>query len=333
MKSSASAAVSKDTAEAAQATAPAPRGVNWRKLLDRLFLVGGLVMLVYVVSRYPLAELGAACAHMGGKVALTLFVALGWHSTNSMGMYYLFDGRVRWRTLMWVRLAAEGYNSLLAGIGGEPFRIRALSRVVPSDQVVAAVIRDKVLDHTTGYIVSGVFIVYGVLFYTLPEAMRALLATYGVIVVLVSIVGTALVLTRLPSRFGGFAIKLLGGSATAPEPVPMRLLSRALPWYFAGRILGVCEIVLLLHLLGLNANPMRAGFFDGVLNAAGTLAFMVPQAVGVFEGTSSFLFKTFGFAGSAGVVFALVRRARMLVLSLLGVALHWLGRDWKGETG
>lgn len=327
MKSAAAATLSKDEAAAAS-----PRGVAWRRLLDRLFLVGGLAMLVYVVSRYPLAELGLACAHLGGKVALTLLVALGWHSTNSMGMYYLFDRRVRWRTLLWVRLAAEGYNSLLAGIGGEPFRIRALSRVVRSDRVVAAVIRDKVLDHTTGYIVSGAFIVYGVAHYRLPEATRALLATYGIVVVLVSIVGTALVLTRLPSRFGGLAIKLLGGAATAPEPVPLRLFLRALPWYFAGRILGVCEIVLLLHLLGLNANPLRAGFFDGVLNAAGTLSFMVPQAIGVFEATSSFLFKAFGFAGAAGVVFALVRRARMLVLSLLGVALHWLGRDWKGAT-
>ena len=328
MEGSASSAAAPEIAEDEQ---PAPRRFSWRKLLDRVFLFGGLAILVYVVSRYPLAELGGACTRMGGKVVLTLLVALGWHACNSVGMYELFERRIRWRTLMWVRLAAEGYNSLIAGIGGEPFRIRALSQLVPSDQVVAAVIRDKVLDHTTGYLVSALFIGYGVLHYPLPEAMRALLATYALVVVLASVAGTALVVTRLPSRLGGYAIKIFGGAATTPEPVPARVLVRALPWYFGGRVLGVCEIVLLLHLLGLGANPLRAGFFDGVLNAAGTLAFMVPQAVGVFEGTSSFLFKTFGLAGSAGVVFALVRRARMLVLSLFGVLLHWLGRDWRGR--
>jgi hypothetical protein len=93
-------------------------------------------------------------------------------------------------------------------------------------------------------------------------------------------------------------------------------------------VLGLVEIGTLLWLLGLGIDPLKIGFVDGALNAAGTLAFMVPQAVGVFEGTSVFLFKVFTFPGPAGVVFGLVRRARMLTVSLGGVALHWMGRDW-----
>lgn len=297
--------------------------------VDLAFLAVGVVVLVWVVSRYPLAELGGACLRMGGQVSLTLLIALGWHACNSMGMAELFERRVPFRTLLWVRLAAEGYNSLIVGVGGEPFRIRALSRIEPSDRVLATVIRDKVLDHTTGYLLSASFIGYGVARYALPTAMRTSLATYAAIVAAASIAGTALVLTRLPSRAGALALKIFGGAASAPAPVPLRVFARALPWYCAGRILGVVEIALLLHLLGLGDDLLRAGFIDGVLNAAGTLGFMVPQAIGVFEGTSAYLFKLFGFAGAAGVAFALVRRARMLVMSLGGVALHWLGRDWR----
>jgi hypothetical protein len=300
------------------------------KRLDLAFLGVGLVVLVWVVSRYPLAELGGACLRMGGQVSLTLLVALGWHVCNSVGMSELFEGRVKLRTLIWVRLAAEGYNSLIIGVGGEPFRIRALSRVAPSDRVVATVIRDKLLGYTTGYFLSAGFIAYGVVHYALPAAMRTSLATYAVIVAVASIAGTALVVTRLPGRVGAVALKMFGGVAAAPEPLTARMFWRALPWYFAGRVLGVVEIALMLHLLGLGHDLWRAGFIDGVLNAAGTIGFLVPQGIGVFEGTSAYLFKTFGFAGSAGVVFALVRRARMLVMSLGGVVLHWLGRDWRG---
>lgn len=315
------------SASAAAAVRPERR---WIRRADTIFLAIGLVALVWVVSRYPLAELGGICVRMGGQVALTLLVALGWNACNSAGMAALFEGRIRVRTLLWVRLAAEGYNSLLAGVGGEPFRIRALSREAPSDVVLATVIRDKVLDHTTGYLLSATFIVVGVARYALPVTLRTSLAVYAAVVTILSIVGTALVLTRLPARLSATAVKVFGGATNVPEPVSRRVLARALPWYFAGRLLGVFEIALLLHLLGLGADPLRAGFIDGVLNAAGTLGFMIPQAIGVYEGTSAFLFKTFGFAGAGGVAFALVRRARMLAMSLMGVALHWLGRNWRG---
>lgn len=307
---------------------PEPRRF-WTRRADTIFLGLGLVALVWVVSRYPLAELAGICARMGDQVLLTLLVAVGWNACNSAGMTALFEGRIRFRTLLWVRLAAEGYNSLLAGVGGEPFRIRTLSREAPPDLVLATVIRDKVLDHTTGYLLSAAFIAVGVARYTLPVAMRDSLAAYAAVVAVVSILGSALVLTRLPGRLVTVAVKIFGGSTTPPEPVARRVLARALPWYFAGRLLGVFEIALLLHLLGLGGDPLRAGFIDGVLNAAGTLGFMIPQAIGVYEGTSAFLFKTFGFAGAAGVAFALVRRARMLTMSLMGVALHWAGRRWR----
>lgn len=304
-----------------------------RRWLDRLFLVTGLAVLAWVVSRQPLGELGRACAQLGPGIVLTLFIALGWHACNAAAQRHLYDGRIRWRSLFWARLAAEGYNSLIVGVGGEPFRIRYLSRFVPQDQVVAAIIRDRVLDPSFGYVFSAAFLLIGSTRYPLPPALRSALMLYAALTGVLGLAGVLLTVTPLPGRIGGVILRVLGRPPTTPpQPLPLRVLARILPWYFVAKALGLAEIAVLLWLLGLDHGALRVGFVDGTLNAAGTIAFMLPQAMGVFEGTSLYLFQLFGFPGPAGVAFGLVRRARMLVISFGGVALHWLGREWSAKA-
>ena len=65
-------------------------------------------------------------------------------------------------------------------------------------------------------------------------------------------------------------------------------------------------------------------FVDSFLNAAGYIGFFIPQGLGVFEKASDYVFGVIGGAsvGPAGVAFALARRGRMLVVSVLGVLAH-----------
>lgn len=303
--------------------------MNVRRWLDRFFLVAGLALMVYVVSRQPLGALVGACMQLGPGVALTLVIALGWHSCSAAAQRLLYEGRIRWRALLWARLAAEGYNSLLAGVGGEPFRIRYLSRFVPSEDVVAALIRDRVLDLSIGYVFSAAFLLVGASRYPLSTALRSSFGLYAVVTSALGLAGILLMVTPLPGRIGGTILRALGRPPAAPpKPLALGVFVRLLPWYVAAKVLGLVEIAVLLWLLGLDHGALRVGFIDGALNAAGTLAFMLPQAMGVFEGTSLYLFELFGFPGPAGVAFSLVRRTRMLAISLAGVALHWLGRNW-----
>jgi hypothetical protein len=49
---------------------------------------------------------------------------------------------------------------------------------------------------------------------------------------------------------------------------------------------------------------------------------MLPQGLGVVEGTAVFLLGTIGVAPAAATAFALVRRGRVFLLGTVGVALH-----------
>jgi hypothetical protein len=309
---------------------PAPRRFRLPRLpkwIDTVFAGLGAALLVYVVARYPLGTIAAACRQLGPWVVLVFLLPLGWHASGAGAVWLLLGRRIPWRKIVWARLAAEAYNSLFFSVGGEPFRVRFLSRFVPTDEVLAVLIRDRALDMTSGYFVSAAFLFLGLRHYTLPIAMRVSLDIYVAVTFTLAIAGTALVTTQLPARVGAVILKALGGSsATAQARVPARTVLAVLPFYIVSRALGVLEIGVLLRLLGGAFDLGQAGFFDGVLNAAGAISFFVPGGLGAFEGTSVLLFKVLGLGGPQGVVFGLVRRARMLLISVAGVALHWLGR-------
>jgi hypothetical protein len=310
-----------------------PRAWRIPRWTDAAFLAAGLALLAWMISRQPLAELGRACARIGPTALLTLFIALAWHSCSAAALGVLLDGRIRWRTLLWVRLAGESYNALLVGVGGEPFRLRTLSRHVPADRVMTAMIRERVIDLAIGFVFSGVFLLVGARRYSLAPPLRAAIALYALATVVIAVVATALVVSRIPGRAGAWLQRLLGGAQSgAATPLDASRFVRVAAFYLIARTLGLVEIGLLLHALGVEFSTLTVGFIDGNLNASSTLAFMVPQAVGVFEGTSLVMFRLFGFAAAGGIAFALVRRARMLGILVVGIFLHWLGRDWKGAA-
>jgi hypothetical protein len=167
----------------------------------------------------------------------------------------------------------------------------------------------------------------------MPAPIASGLALYSILSLVIGAAALGRGVTRTPGRRGRLMAKALGGADVTPPALGARVFLKALPWYLLVRALGLVEIGLLLWLLGFGVDAAASGFVDGALTAAGTIGFMVPQAVGVFEGTSAFLFTTLGYAGEAGVVFALARRARLLLVTGIGVALHWAGRDWRDRKG
>lgn len=305
------------------ATSKIPRWV------DRVALLAGLALLVYVLTRFPFESVIDACIQVGPLVVVTPVIALGWFACNTSALRVLLGRRVPWRDLFWNRLIGDGYNSLLplAGIGGEPWKLRHLTEFVSTDDALAAMIRDRVLENAVGLIVTGAAIGVTMSAYTLPTALHTALIAYAAISGVVGVLGMVFVVSKLPGRAGKLAGKWLGGTGSAPPtPLPVRDFVIATLWCIGGRLVGFLEIGTLLWILDLGIDPIAVLFLDSVLNAAGFISFAIPQGLGVFEGTSVYLFGVLGFPGALAIAFALARRGRMLLVALLGVALHMLHR-------
>lgn len=302
------------------------RRPNW---FDSTALVVGLVLLGYVLTRVPLADIAHACQRVGPLVLITPLIALGWNVCNTSALHVLLEGRVPWRDLLWNRLVGDGYNSVLplAGLGGEPWKLRHLTQFIATDRAIAALIRDRILENAVGLLVSSAAIATTTARFEIGPALRTALYGYVVFAAVAGLAGAALVATRLPGRIGQRLGRWLGGtSAPLPDALPPGRFVRSALWCLAGRIVGFIEIGALLWMLGLGVHVDQILWLDSVLNAAGFIGFAIPQGIGVFEGASVYLFGVLGAPAGLAVAFALARRGRMLLVSLAGVGMHLVSR-------
>ncbi len=296
-----------------------------KRWIDRALLVFGVGLLVFVVSRYSLGDIADACAIVGPAFALTLVVAFGWTLVNTRALQLLLDDAIGFRALVVIRLIGDGYNSLLpaAGVGGEPFKVRQLSASVPVDRAVTALIRDRVIENGVGLVVTAGGLAWGLSRFALPSALRAGLVTYVAIGAAAGLASFVLVLTPLPGKLGRTLGRWLGATGDAELlPLPAGRLAHLLLWYALSRFVGMLEFVALLWGLGLPHDATTVVFCYCFHHAAGFISFAIPAGLGVFEGTTVYLFSVLGFPGPLGLAFAFARRGRMIVYGLLGAALH-----------
>jgi len=294
-----------------------------KKWLVRAWLVIGLGLFAYVLSRTPFAEMLAAVAAMGPVIALSPVIAAAWFATRTSALASIVDHTAPWRTLYGLRWIGDGYNGVipLAGVGGEPFKLRILDRYLAVEDSLAALVRDRLIDNGLGFAVSATCCALGVALLRDPAAGRELLV-YAAAAFPLGLVMLALMITRVPGRLGTVVARAFGGATHEPAPLPVRAFGRALAWFALTRVLQACETGLLLHLVDAPVSVATVLYVDGALNAAGFLGFMLPQGLGVVEGAAQVVLVGLGVPLAGATAFALVRRGRVVACGVIALVVH-----------
>jgi hypothetical protein len=305
------------------------------KVRDRLGLLLGLALFAFVLSQAPLGAIGTDIGRLGPMVLLAPVLALGWHACNTCAFRVLLDARVPWRTLYWNRLVGDGYNNLipLGGVGGEPFKLRHLSRYLPAERVGVALVRDRIIESGFGFLTTGLLLVVGLSAIRAPGAARAGVWVVVVVGIAAAALSAAVATSALPGRLAARLSTLFGaGDAERVGTLGRRRLGHVVCWHMPARVLGLTEVALLLWLLNIDLSFARVALVDSAANVAGVVGFMIPQGLGVLEGATLYAFASLGHPGAAAVAFALSRRGRLLLLAALGVGLHTVSRgDARGR--
>ena len=301
------------------------RVVSWRDMrrwLLRVWLALGLALFVYVMRRQPLGSIGDAVLAMGPIVLAAPALGLVWLATRTSALARVLGGEVPWRELFVARLVGDGYNAVvpMAGVAGEPFKLERLRRYIGLDTALTGLVRDRMIDNALGLLYSA-----GCIAVALPAPGGDALATYSVVATIAGLVLLALMITKVPGRLGARVGRWCGDATRSPEPLALPVARDVVGWFLATRVLQTCETALLLHAIGMPASLRTVVLVDGALNAAGFLGFMLPQGLGVVEGTAVFLLTALGASPAAATAFALTRRARVIGLSLVGIATHVAG--------
>jgi hypothetical protein len=290
----------------------------------RCLLVVGAGLCAIMVSRFPLSEIGNACLELGPWVSVLPFIALGTYALNSNALRVLLDGDIPWTALMWNRVVGEGYNSLLpaAGVGGEPFKLKELCKYIDTHRAIVALITDRLIDNSIALLYSAGAVAVGAFTIPMTPVLRTSFLTYAAMASALSVVLIVVMTTSLTSKVGGRLARLLGAERLDNARFPVSQVLRAAAWQGTGKLVGLLELGVLLHLLGLPYTLGSVFFLAGALSAAGFIGGAIPQGLGVQEVAAVGVFELMHYPGAAAVAFALARRGRMLLVAVIGVLLH-----------
>jgi len=302
-------------------------------------LVLGLALFVALVLSVGVGDVAEALAQGGWALPAVVAAHLLPLAMDAEAWRLLFDRTMRpgfWRAcrLRWI---SEAVNNLLpvAQLGGEFARARlAAAPPLTLSRTGAAATADV----TVGAITQIPFALVGLGGLAAVAAddqgalLWSLLAGLGLFLALI------LAFLRMQRAGPGRVVMALvhrvaPGAAGAADPAALdreilaiyarrRALAASAAWRLIGWVAGAGEIWVALALLGAPVTWQEAVVIEAILQLARSVAFVVPAALGVQEGSLVLMAAAFGLPGEMGLALSLIRRGRDLVLGVPGL-LVW----------
>ncbi|GBQ63958.1 hypothetical protein AA103196_0742 [Ameyamaea chiangmaiensis NBRC 103196] len=302
---------------------------------------------------------GVLLARFGMHAVAGLVLSAGWGLAGALvlhGLQTILSARswqimtadagatLRLRDFFLLRCVREGVNNLLpvAQVGGEVVTGRLLARRGPGTRrAAAATICDLTLELLSQLALTALGLLVLLMLVhrshttdlLLESSMTALIA--GVVMAALQFCGALSIVEGLLLRIGGH----LGWTGTeGVRGLNSEILSlykrgnnapRAGFAQFLGWLLGTFEVCVILGSMGHPATVSQGLVIESVGQAAKSVGFAVPGALGVSEGGYILICGLFGFPPPVAISLSLVKRLRELAWGLPSLGLwSWLEHHW-----
>ncbi len=292
-----------------------------------LFLLAGTVLAAVLIARSELGDIIHAFATLGIG-GLGLLVCIHLCLIGLMGIAWGMLGPYPLPRFVWARLVRDGASEVLplSQIGGFVLGARALVLAgLPTSFASASTVVDVTLE-----LMAQLF--YTIIGLSLLAWLRPGSSIETPAIAAVLAMGVLAVLFVLAQQRGVGAMErvLVGLMAMVLGPRPpggeslrgaIAVIHRQHGRLLAGMVLHLaswalvgCETWLILHLIDAPVSLAAALVIDSLLSGLRSMAFMVPQALGVQEGGYVLLGALFGLPAEAALALSLIRRTRDLVI-------------------
>jgi putative membrane protein len=310
-----------------------------RRLVALLGLAAGVALLGWLLHQAGLHAVWQRVRALGWAAPLVLAPFLLVALVDAQGWRLTLPARPRvpLGAVLVTRMAGESVNSVTpAAAMGEPVKAYLLRRWhVPTSDALASVVISK----TALVAAQSVFTALGV-----PALLwrlgRPRLAVAGFLALSVGCVAFVAVLVWLQHRGPGTALwkvlrrvapraGLVGRLEAGSAAFDRRLREfyrgrpdaffRATVWHFAGWLVGVGEVVLLVTLIGSSVSWLDAFIIETLVQPVRAAALVVPGGIGTQEAGGVWLCRFLGMDDAVAVAFWLLRRARETVYDVAGL--------------
>ena len=307
-----------------------PKRRTWRaKAPAILWLVCGLVLAVWLIYHFGAPAVADALRAVGweGFLAISAFHLL---STVLMGLAWWRLRRTgKRRVFIWGRMLRDAGSEVLplSQVGGSVLAVRA---VVLHGVSVAVATASVVIDITMEFSAQIAFAALGLalLVWLLPHSALAGPALLGLALALIG-AGTFILiqrqgsdfLVRAATRFAstGIGAALAGASIVQTELRQTYRTTSVWPsflMHFLAWLLDGIEVWIALKLMGAQMSFAAILIMESLLYAARSMAFLVPNAMGVQEGAYVLLGAALGLTPSLALGLSLLKRGRDMLLGI-----------------
>lgn len=315
-----------------------------RKLQAGLFVLGAAVF-AYLVAQTGVGRLADDAARTGWLIVpiVCLFALVYACSARAWQLTMKTDpAKPSWWRTYAILVSSGALNVLtpLVNLGGEPYRIAAVTPWIGKRRAAGSVILHRML-HTLGYVMVWLTAL-GLAFVLLPPAAapRLLLAVTGAVLL-------ALIALLFFGHRRGVLERVLDWMQRVPliRRVAARLEPRravlveldrqitdfyhrhprrffqAVGLEYLSRCIFMIELVIIAASLGVRLGYLQAFAIGGLEALLGNVLFFVPFELGSREGAFYVLFGLFGFDPQVGLYMSIVGRVREFVWIGLGLLL------------
>ena len=287
--------------------------------------------------------------HQGAGDVLGMLATLGWGFAPVVLVHVvqMLCSAFGWRSLidpLWprplpillaIRWVREGTNGLLpvAHIGGEIIGARMLSfRGVRRDVAGASVVVDVTVEVVTQFLFTLVGLTLLLLGDRGRDGTASLVA--AVLAAGLAVAGFVIaqriglfrliehVLDRVMGKARWLSVEGIKGLHDAIQAVHRRprALAESAAWHFLEWLLGMVEVWLALHFMGVEIGLRQALILESLGQAAHSAGFVVPGAIGIQEGGLMLFGTMLGVAPEAALALSLTKRLRELLLGVPAIA-------------
>ena len=318
-----------------------------KKKHQNIFLVFGLAMLAVMASQLNYAQVCYAVSHAGCWLAAVILLWAALYVLNTTAWLTIINAggktRIRFWWLYKVSVSGFALNYATPGglMGGEPYRIMALSPVIGTERATSSVIlyvMTHIFSHFWFWLLS---VVLFVAFYPLNALAVGVAAASSVFCLLGLWFFTAGYRKGLAARLIGIAVRipLVGGKAAAfmqkhqeqiatidTQIAALHKQSRttlvsAVLLELLCRVCSAAEIYFVLMAIGSNASYLSCVLILAFTSLFANLLFFMPLQLGGREGGFLMSVSGLGMSASSGIFVALIVRLRELVWTGLGLLL------------
>lgn len=307
-----------------------------------LFLILGLLFLVFLIRKLGAHELWDCFHRLGWKIFIPILIFVPHELLRSFSWrrVLLTQGvRVPFATLYKIRLAGESVNSLtpLNFAGGDPFKAWILSsHQFPGGSSVTSIVIERTLQTLATVLIICSGTLAGVWVLPIDHETRVVLLS-ALSLLFLGMLALAFLKKRglfqtLSSMLHFFRLRRAAAKVrekllAQDEPIRGFYAKHQATFVFClllhilAKSLSIVEITVVGRMLGVPMSLWQALFIASVIPVTNIAAAFIPGSLGVLEGVMGGVFHSLNWNPALGVSLQLIRRIRQIFYVTLGFLL------------